>query len=512
MQSTWIDAAIEDWIARYEAQFRLRQIEPLPSGKREERRQRVERDFWFFDRTYFPQELYRQGYAKPAVFHRKIVEIAQKPGVQVILGPRKHGKTATLRKLLLWELLTGRKQFVGVMSEDIAVAQSWVRFLIVFLRYGRIRQDFHVQFDRMAMDELQVEIDGKMRIVKAFSLGRSVRGQMELLERPEKIYADDVETWDSSFSTEAVQRRLEKLSEAYQSMADGATLVVLGNNFHRKGLMNQLLEQQKQGVLHSGWQVHVFRAWERGKPLWRARYAARSEEELKRLVAARDEADWQGNFQQNPIERAGFFFRREYYQEAEVPRDVRGVIYVDQNLARKGKGDTTAMTYFAYSPRQDAFYVVRARCRSYRSVEELFSDLMSMWDEKCRGICLDGSVAQESHWSEHLRQFAQRYGEQARIFRHLVEFRRYKVDEVATAFQLIWNNRRVFFPVGFSETEEGRRYLDQVFAFEGKKAGKTDDAPDSLICAFQFLIEKRLSRRYGIENALFLPVGDVYQL
>lgn len=523
-----ISRVMQEWIEDFERRSRMIPSPPFEEsertpGKRAARLKKVDRDFWYFDRTYFLPETYKQGFSEPSHFHKKLVQIIRLPGVNIAAGPRKHAKTAFGRKEMLWELLTGRLNFAATFSEDIDVARMWLKFCCIFMTRGRIADDFGIRIQSFHKDELVFDVTSDprpgTRFVKPFSLGRSVRGQLEALERPEKAYGDDIETLDSSFTSESVRDRLNRITEAFESLDNQkGSFVIFANNFDERCVTNILLKQQEDGTISDGYRVHVFKAWDRGRPLWVQAYPAESEAELKSMLKPRDEANWQANYQQNPVPPEGFIFKRDYYQEwSKIPKDARGVMYTDQNLAKKGKGDSTAITALLFSRSTGNFYVRDARCQSFSDAHKLFKAVLDMYDKDIKGIAFDGNVSQESYWSEILDGFsfspeAKKYGSAAKLLKIVSEFKRYRVDDIAVNLQLIYERGLLYFPPNFSETREGRVFLTQFFAFAGKKANGKDDAPDSLICAHQYLLERSLARRSDFTSVEPVIINDYYSM
>ncbi|GIV82217.1 MAG: hypothetical protein KatS3mg051_1571 [Anaerolineae bacterium] len=190
-----------------------------------------------------------------------------------------------------------------------------------------------------------------------------------------------------------------------------------------------------------------------------------------------------------PVE--GLLFRREWYQEwRELPPDVRGVVYCDPNLSMRLQGDTTAIVHLLYSVRTGYYYVAEAVCRPFARADELLREVLRMRRSGLTmAVGFDGHVSQESHWTEHVRAFCRAEG----IAFPQIEYCRYNVDALAKSLQLVMSEGRLFFPPGFDRTSEGARFLEQLWAFEGKKAGRKDDAPDALICAMELIAGRRIA-------------------
>lgn len=188
---------------------------------------------------------------------------------------------------------------------------------------------------------------------------------------------------------------------------------------------------------------------------------------------------------------SGFVFKRVYYSVYDtIPPDAVGAIYCDPNLSLKGKGDTTAVVKMLYSRSTGLFYIDSVICRSFSDPKELLTNLLNLYsnDNKIRFIGFDGNFAQESSWTAHVEA----YSKIQQIRFPLIDYKRYRVDETLKTTQFLWNDRQILFNRNIEFSEEGRRFLDQVYSFNGKKntkAGKHDDAPDAMICCINYLYD-----------------------
>jgi len=81
-------------------------------------------------------------------------------------------------------------------------------------------------------------------------------------------------------------------------------------------------------------------------------------------------------------------------------------------------------------------------------------------------------------------------------------YKRYHVDDLAKNAQMVWNNGLIYLPENMLISEEGKSFLNQMFAFAGKKSNKKDDAPDALVCAFEFIHERHLIKSVSTKNTL----------
>jgi len=487
-----------------EADRRWARAERTDEAARERRRE-AEADFWRFDALYFPPAVYRNGYAAPSDFHRDLAARAQDEGLHVVLAARKHGKTVTMKKVLAWLLLSGQVQVAGVMSQTLTTATNLLGDVRRFIQNNpRITYDYEPTFTKANDEQVQfhTEHDAAQRFCSVFSEGRSMRGSGHGFIRPEFVLCDDLETRESSLSERSVERRAKFLAESYDSLAEESTLVALGNNFSRRCLMNRLKRRREEGALPADWTVSVYPAWteERG-PLWPERYPdANSEAALRAVIDPYDEEVWSGEYQQQPQPPSGRFFKRKHLTTyaPPIPPRARGVLYCDPNLAKKGKGDTTAVVALFYDAAADRYLLAPTpRCKSYSSSRELLDDVLAFkrrYGHRLAALGFDGHVTQESTWTDHVRSWCRERG----VPYPRVDYKRYRVSDLAKNTQGDFEQQKIQFPEGFGTTQEGRRFLAQLFAFTGRKTGggAKDDAPDALICAHEFLHE-RLSVRPG---------------
>ena len=481
---------------------------------REKRLKRIANDYWAFDKEYFPPAFYQDTYSKPNVMHKYIASVSDIPGIHIVFGPRKNGKSPTGRKVLIHKILTGKVKFPLVFSEDLLTASNILQDLYLLIEFNpRIKVDFRPQFIVANNDQLQLSFrlpngDKGMCFCADFSYKRSARGMTTLFSRPDFILGDDIETLDSSFSAESVQLRREKISEAYSSCTDNTTFLIFANDFSSRSMLHLLRKLKEENLLAEHFTVAAFEAWSEKRrldklgdqvftipkgALWPDRYPAKTKNELRKMLKPMDEADWQGNFQQNPVPPEGIYFKRERYQEwNKLPEDIRSVLYTDPNLSKKGKGDTTAISGLGYSPETDKYYLTDAVCKSFADSNNLLLSILKLREKRqYLGLGFDGHVSQESSWTQHVKNFTRIHD----LAFPVIEYKNYHVNDLAKNLQLIYNEGRLLFPPGFSFSEDGSAYLQQFFAFKGTKQNGVDDAPDSLICALEFIHERKIVKR-----------------
>ena len=199
---------------------------------------------------------------------------------------------------------------------------------------------------------------------------------------------------------------------------------------------------------------------------------------------------------------SGLMFKRNFHQTYnQLPERKIGVIYCDPNLSLKGKGDTTAIVKMYYSPLDGYFYIEDVVCRSFKNSNDLLDNVLKLYGGDCRFIAFDGNFAQESSWTNNV----QNYSIQKGLPFPLIEYKRYRVDDTAKTTQYLWNDRQIFFNPNLENTDDGKRFMSQVYQFNGKKntaKGQHDDAPDALICAINYMYDLNIVASKGVINVL----------
>ena len=460
------------------------------------------KDFWYFDKTYFPEDLY-DDYAPPNNFHHTVKDICDLKDMKAhfIIGPRFHAKTLTIKKYVYWAFLFGHRHFIGLGSETLTTPKKLVLDLMyTFSMNQRIQHDYKLEW----MEENTESIFARSvhnpagTFIFTVSLEKSARGLTRDFRRPDFVWLTDFENMTSSLTKEAVQNRYDIINEIRGSLSPYSIVLLDLNNFDPDTLTNKLLQEKEKGLLSENVIVHFFQAWNEKlkKPLWFERFPAESESELKRLLKPRDEYDYAGNFQGKPLKKSGDIFPSDFYQEIErtdLPKDILSVIYGDPNTSLKDKGDTTGVTNLGFSPSKNQLFVLYGKCKSYFRSNDLLTDIAEMKRKSdkcsdCISINLDGNVTQESVWTNNILNFTQIKG----IPYPNVKFRKYNIDALATNVEDKWKAGEIYFVKDFAPPDEREEYLKQTFGFRLKKANKKDDAPDSLIGAYTSLIEEGL--------------------
>ena len=483
-------------------------VQPFPESEltdesRQKRITRSKKDFWYFDKIYFPKELY-DDYAPPNKFHCSIKDTCELQDMKAhfLIGPRFHAKTLTIKKYLYWAFLFGKRHFIGIGSETLnAPKKLMLDLMYTFSMNQRLAYDYKLDWMEESTESIYARSIHNPVGTALFtvSLEKSARGLTRDFKRPDFVWITDFENKTSSLTKEAIQNRYEVVNEIRGSLSPSGIVLLDLNNFDPETLTNQLVLEKEKGILSENVAIHFFQAWDEKKkePLWPERFPAKTEAELKKLCKPLDEYDWAGNYQGKPRKKSGDIFPDTFYQtvkRSELPEDVMSVIYADPNTSLKGKGDTTGITNLGYSPTENKLFIIYARCKSYFRSNELLSDALEMLDKsnkcnQCISLNFDGSVTQESVWTNNILNFAQIKN----VMYPNVKFKKYNIDALATNLEDKWKAGEVYFVEDFAPPDERDEYKKQYFGFRLKKANKADDAPDSAIGAYTSLVEEGIA-------------------
>lgn len=463
------------------------------------------KDFFYFDKTYFPKKMFRQGWYKPGLLHYTMLQKTFEVGIFWFGAHRSLAKSVYLLKIRLWYFLSGRANSGGIMKENKTKSMKFVRAMANVIRTnGRLKADFGTVIDTLNDDMLVFKCNTNRGFCSymPYSLDAGARGDSQVdLERLDFLDGDDLETTKQVFNEENNQKKLLKIREAYRSCRDNASMIILGNNLHPKCLFNKLKIAQEKGIVSDLIEILAFPSWSFKitsavkylGSVWESKFPAKSAEEMKAMMKIDGEVEW-AEAQCEPILKSGHVFPAQYkrtYFQNELPSDAYGPAFCDPNLSKKGQGDTTAMAAILYSRTNDLYYVYKPSCKSYSSSNDLLTDYLKIFDGRIRIMAMDGNVSQESNWSNNINNFVAIKG----MPLPPIMFCKYNVDMISLHLSSIYQQGKLRFPAEFLETEEGEEAITQFQTFGSKKEPGKDDFPDCLISCYQF----------GIENGMFIP-------
>ncbi len=512
----------KDKILEFSSRVPAFSISEMTAEATKKRLAKVTKDFWLWDRTYFPPSVY-PDYAPPGFYHKELIGITELHDAKahIFYGPRKTAKTSWLKRKIIFDFLHSRRKFIGFGSGTLMAPKLFLESVYAFLSMNkRIQHDYHLLWGKISLDYgLQLITDQSQApegsFIQPISEERSTRGgQVNLIDRYDLIVITDIENETSSLTKDAVRKRIDRVNEMRSSLENWGTLLAEGNNFHVDCAMNTLKKEMENGILSENFVLHIHKAWDESRPgkaksVWYSKYPAETEQEMKAMLKPENDYDWAGNYQQSPKLRGSDIFPPEFYFEWDtLPKDLKAVMYTDPNLSLKLMGDTTTTGGLAFSPSTQKFYILPGIiCKPYSDPNELIEDTLTIREKiKSAGIYIrvigfDGNVSQESHWTQHVRNYSRIKG----IPVPSIEYKKYNVDALIKNAEKVYKNGDVLFPPYFKNSEMGERFLKQFHSFAGKKRNKKDDAPDWFICILELIYELKLvsyKGSYDFSNAI----------
>lgn len=216
-------------------------IAPIPDVVNQERRAACERDFERFCKTYFPS-IFRLPFSRD---HLEIIREMERTviegGLVPLCMPRGNGKTALCRRLALWAILYGWREYVFLIGADASLANRNLSVIKKELRFNPLLlEDFpavcwpirrlegkSVRAASQHVDGVPTQIvwtDGRLvmpsvegspasgAFIDVAGITGQIRGRNELKSdgrevRPDFFCLDDPQTHESAYSVSQVETR-----------------------------------------------------------------------------------------------------------------------------------------------------------------------------------------------------------------------------------------------------------------------------------------------------------------
>lgn len=221
------------------------------------RHERAQNDFYYFATQYFAHQLGIEGKAGLSKFkesskfrlfvYNKLERVCADSRCVLIEAYRGGAKTTLITRLyLLWQLLSGRKNYGIVVSSTIDIAVESSDTLRVELEENaKLKNDFKISIgEKWKSEEFIFYVDKKPKKLKFFGAGKKIRGTNFLGRRPDIIIADDIEN-DENVESLAQREKLYKwfrkavlkLPSRYD---DKFNIIVVGTRLHHDGLLARI--------------------------------------------------------------------------------------------------------------------------------------------------------------------------------------------------------------------------------------------------------------------------------
>jgi len=235
---------------------------------------RARHDYEFFARTYFPH--YVSAGVEPSEFQRWVYEtmpqVAGTPGrLQAVAAPRGEGKSTLLTQIgSLYLVVYGLAHMVPLIMGSGEQAEEMLEVVKAELVANpRLRMDFPDAFGQGRIWRAGVIITVNGIKLKAFGIGKRIRGARNGPWRPDFVFLDDLENDENVRSKEQRDKDENWLNTAVLNLGppDGSMRVMyLGTMLHYDSVLKRVMNAPR-------WKSHarVFRSiiqWPDRMDLW----------------------------------------------------------------------------------------------------------------------------------------------------------------------------------------------------------------------------------------------------
>jgi len=250
--------------------------------KQAERKARARADLLYFCKTYLPHYFYLDF----EDFHQEWAELADVRDVPVgVAAPREHAKSTFFTfGVPLQDIAFELRHFIMIISDTNDQAKGFTLPIKIELEENpRIIYDFGPQQGRTWRDNDFTVANG-VRVL-ARGRGEKVRGLKNRQYRPDRAVIDDFENDQNVKNPRLVKDGLDWILQAVLgSMADGFSLLMVGNLFAPRSVLSQIINAKDE----EGKDLYVSRKYdcyrENGSPLWAALWPEERLEKRRRQM------------------------------------------------------------------------------------------------------------------------------------------------------------------------------------------------------------------------------------
>jgi predicted phage terminase large subunit-like protein len=213
---------------------------------RDQRQSRVQHDYEYFCKTYFPHFI--KG--PPSLFHRwffdNVPRLLDEPDGQYIniSAPRGEAKSTLGTQLMtLWQIITKRQWLIPIMMDTTKQAMNMMEAIKVELESNpRLQMDFPEACGRGRVWNVGIIVTASGRKIQAFGLSQSVRGLKHGPHRPGLVLLDDLENNENVRSKDQRDKLDSKIKTEIMPLGppDGSMkLLYLNTILHHDSVANR---------------------------------------------------------------------------------------------------------------------------------------------------------------------------------------------------------------------------------------------------------------------------------
>lgn len=398
---------LREWIKKSVSPF-----EDDTPEKQAERIGRGSEDRLYFFQTYLPHYFY----AEPEEFQREWDDLADVHDEPVpVAAPREHAKSTFFSfGVPVHDVSYALKHFIMIISDSNDQATGFTLPIRIELEENpRLKHDFGDMHGRKWRDSDFVTSNG-VRVL-ARGRGEKVRGLKNLQYRPDRVIIDDLENDKNVMNPKIVKEALDWLLQAVLgSLADGYSMLMVGNLFAPRSVLNQMLtmtdEETGERLYPCG---KVYDCWvDYGKPeqrpLWPGLWPAerlgkrrrqmgtvRFNKEMRNLVGAED----------SPIRENWIVYVPAV--EIMVRKEWQIASFLDPSAKSASVNDFKAIITVGKNPENQVMDVVHAWIR-HATVNEMWKMVWEIDEEFVCGMGVEINMFQDfliDSYEHHAKMF-----------------------------------------------------------------------------------------------------------
>lgn len=372
----WVDD-LKSWITE--------SVSPFENDTPEKKKARIERgkhDLLYFCETYLPHYCTVEF----GEFHDEWEELSElRDEVVLVAAPREHAKSAFWSFFIpVHNIVYRLRWFQLIVSDTNDQAKGFTMPIRLELEDNpRIRHDFGDLHGPVWQAGDFTTSNGVRTLARG--KGEKVRGLKNRQHRPDYASVDDYENDENVENPKLVKKGLQWLRRAViGSMGTGFTFAMVGNLFHPKSVLSQLIAEKDE----NGEPLYIsrtYRAWiDYGKPtqrpLWPALWSAERLEKKKRTMGTRDFNAEMMNLtgdDDSPFQEKWF----AYYHRIEMP-EARYLVssFLDPSAKNGESNDFKGLVTVALDRQKMMFRCLHAWIR-HASPGEMFAAAYRQVDE-----------------------------------------------------------------------------------------------------------------------------------
>lgn len=353
----------------------LADIDPRLLDTAEGRRALTELDPLLFGLLYLPHHLSGEetgGRLTLSEFHLDLVEHAKRwvaPDIEprqhrdAFVAPRNAGKSTWFFCVLpLWAAAHGHRRFIAAFSDTATQAETHLLTLRRETETNRLlRQDFPDLCSPARRPRGSSESDTQAMYIARSGFVFAARGMdtktlgMKVgTQRPDLLILDDIEPPEETYSPTIKEKRLGSLIDSVLPLNEFARVVLVGTVTMPDSIVHDLVrsvtvpDAAPEWITEQKFRCHYYPALITDEETGEQRSIWPEKWPLSYLVSIQRTRDFRKNFQNDPLGRAGDYWRAEDITYGDLPAMNAMLLSIDPAVTSKKKSDFTALAVIGH--------------------------------------------------------------------------------------------------------------------------------------------------------------------